>query len=59
MVPVTTALLSVRALTDVSALGQIDTAWDTLVEGMPRPSPYLFSAWVIAWLAEQAFASEP
>ena len=26
---------------------------------MPRPSPYLFSAWVIAWLAEQAFASEP
>jgi CelD/BcsL family acetyltransferase involved in cellulose biosynthesis len=59
MVPVTTALLSVRALTDVSALGQIDTAWDTLVEGMPRPSPYLFSAWVIAWLAEQGFASEP
>jgi CelD/BcsL family acetyltransferase involved in cellulose biosynthesis len=59
MVPVTTALLSVRALTDVSALGQIDTAWDTLVEGMPRPSPYLFSAWLIAWLAEQGFASEP
>jgi CelD/BcsL family acetyltransferase involved in cellulose biosynthesis len=59
MVPVTTALLSVRALTDVSALGQIDTAWDTLVEGMPRPSPYLFSAWVIAWLGEQAFASQP
>jgi CelD/BcsL family acetyltransferase involved in cellulose biosynthesis len=59
MVPVTTALLSVRALTDVSALGQIDTAWDTLVESMPRPSPYLFSAWVIAWLAERAFASEP
>jgi CelD/BcsL family acetyltransferase involved in cellulose biosynthesis len=59
MVPVTTALLSVRALTDVSALGKIDTAWDTLVEGMPRPSPYLFSAWLIAWLAEQGFASEP
>jgi CelD/BcsL family acetyltransferase involved in cellulose biosynthesis len=59
MVPLTAALVSVRALTDVAALAQMDTAWDTLVEGMPRPSPYLFSAWVFAWLAEQAFASEP
>ncbi|HET6171074.1 MAG TPA: GNAT family N-acetyltransferase [Gaiellales bacterium] len=59
MVPLTAALLSVRTLTDISALAQMDTAWDALVEGMPRPSPYLFSAWVIAWLAEAAFASEP
>jgi CelD/BcsL family acetyltransferase involved in cellulose biosynthesis len=59
MVPLTAALLSVRALTDTSALEQIDSAWDALVEGMPRPSPYLFSAWVIAWLAEKAFAAEP
>ncbi|MDX6628964.1 MAG: hypothetical protein QOH00_1210 [Gaiellales bacterium] len=59
MVPLTAALVSVRALTDITALTHVDTAWDMLVEGMPRPSPYLFSAWVGAWFAEQAFASEP
>jgi CelD/BcsL family acetyltransferase involved in cellulose biosynthesis len=59
MAPLTAALLSVRMLTDVTDIAQMNSAWDTLVEGMPRPSPYLFSAWVIAWLAEQAFASEP
>jgi CelD/BcsL family acetyltransferase involved in cellulose biosynthesis len=59
MVPLTATRLTVRALTDVSALGQMETAWDTLVESMPRPSPYLFSAWVLAWFAEPAFASTP
>src|SRR5450432_441039 len=59
MVPITATLLSVRALTDITALEQIDYAWDTLVESMPRPSPYLFSAWVLAWFAEKAFASDP
>jgi CelD/BcsL family acetyltransferase involved in cellulose biosynthesis len=59
MVPVTATVPAVRALTDVTAIAQLNTAWDTLVEGMPRPSPYLFSAWVLAWLAEAAFASDP
>src|SRR6476620_3239623 len=59
MVPLTATALRVRALTDIDGLAQLDTAWDTLVEAMPRPSPYLFSAWVRAWFAETAFASEP
>ena len=59
MVPVTATVPAVRALTDVTAIAQLNTAWDTLVEGMPRPSPYLFSAWVLAWFAEAAFASDP
>ena len=59
MAPVTAALLTVRALTGISAIEEFATTWDTLVEGMPRPSPYLFSAWVTAWLAEPAFAGEP
>jgi CelD/BcsL family acetyltransferase involved in cellulose biosynthesis len=58
MVPPTNAL-SVRALTDATALAPIDTAWDALVEGMPRPSPYLLSAWVTAWFAEPAFEARP
>jgi CelD/BcsL family acetyltransferase involved in cellulose biosynthesis len=56
---VTAAFLSVRALTDVSAIEQLSTSWDELVESMPRPSPYLLSAWVTAWLAEASFGSEP
>jgi CelD/BcsL family acetyltransferase involved in cellulose biosynthesis len=59
MAPLTATLPKVRALTDVAALAQLDGAWDTLVEAMPRPCPYLFSAWVLAWFAETAFASEP
>ena len=59
MAPLTTALLSVRALTDVGALAQFDSAWDALVEAMPRPSPYLLSAWVTAWFAESAFQARP
>ena len=59
MAPLTTALLSVRALTDIGALEQFDSAWDALVEAMPRPSPYLLSAWVTAWLAEPAFLARP
>ena len=59
MAPLTATLPRVRALTDVAALAQLDGAWDTLVEAMPRPCPYLFSAWVLAWFAEAAFASEP
>lgn len=59
MAPLTATMLQVRALTDVSALAQMEGAWDSLVEAMPRPSPYLFSAWVLAWLAEAAFASTP
>jgi CelD/BcsL family acetyltransferase involved in cellulose biosynthesis len=59
MAPVTAALLSVRGLTDVTAIEQLASSWDSLVEGMPRPSPYLLSAWVCAWLAEASFASEP
>src|SRR4051794_13573494 len=59
MAPLTATMLQVRALTDVSALAQMDGAWDSLVEAMPRPSPYLFSAWVLAWFAETAFGSTP
>jgi CelD/BcsL family acetyltransferase involved in cellulose biosynthesis len=59
MVQLTAALPSLRALTDVAGIAELAPAWDSLVESMPRPSPYLFSAWVVAWLAEQAFASEP
>jgi CelD/BcsL family acetyltransferase involved in cellulose biosynthesis len=59
MVPATATVPAVHALTDVTAIAQRSSAWDTLVEGMPRPSPYLFSAWVLAWFAEAAFASEP
>ena len=59
MVPVTATVPAVRALTDVTAIAQLNAAWDTLVEGMPRPSPYLFSAWMLAWFAEAAFASDP
>jgi CelD/BcsL family acetyltransferase involved in cellulose biosynthesis len=59
MVPLTATALTVRAVTDIGGLAQIDAAWDALVEAMPRPSPYLFSAWVLAWFAEAAFASEP
>ena len=59
MVPLTATALRVRALTDIDGLAQLDAAWDMLVEAMPRPSPYLFSAWVRAWFAEPAFASEP
>lgn len=59
MVPLTTALLSVRALTDAGAISQIADAWDTLVEEMPRPSPYLLSAWVCAWMREASFESRP
>jgi CelD/BcsL family acetyltransferase involved in cellulose biosynthesis len=59
MVSATAAQLSVRALTDVAEISGLDAAWDALVEGMPRPSPYLFSAWVAAWFAESAFAARP
>jgi CelD/BcsL family acetyltransferase involved in cellulose biosynthesis len=59
MAPVTAARLSVRALTDGSDIAQIGAAWDALVEGMRRPSPYFLSAWVRAWLAEPSFASKP
>jgi CelD/BcsL family acetyltransferase involved in cellulose biosynthesis len=59
MVPLTAALLSVRVLTDMAAIAQLESSWDTLVEGMPRPSPYLLSAWICAWLAEATFGSEP
>jgi CelD/BcsL family acetyltransferase involved in cellulose biosynthesis len=59
MVPVTATVPAVRALTDLTAVAQLQGAWDTLVESMPRPSPYLFSAWVLAWFAEAAFASDP
>jgi CelD/BcsL family acetyltransferase involved in cellulose biosynthesis len=59
MASVTATMVQVRALTDASALAQMEGAWDSLVEAMPRPSPYLFSAWVLAWFAEAAFASTP
>ena len=59
MAPLTTTRLSVRALTDASAIAQIGATWDALVEGMPRPSPYLLSGWVRAWLEESSFASQP
>ena len=59
MAPLTTALLSVRALTDADSIGEISEAWDALVEEMPRPSPYLLSAWVRAWLDEPSFGSRP
>lgn len=59
MVPLAATLLSVRALTDADAVSQIADAWDTLVEGMPRPSPYLLSAWVCAWMLEASFESRP
>jgi CelD/BcsL family acetyltransferase involved in cellulose biosynthesis len=57
MVPLTAALLSVRVLTDITA--EIADSWDALVEGMPRPSPYLLSAWVGAWLLEPSFGHRP
>jgi CelD/BcsL family acetyltransferase involved in cellulose biosynthesis len=59
MVPVTTAAVAVRALTDASEVARFAAAWDGLVEEMPRPSPYLLSAWICAWLLEPAFAARP
>jgi CelD/BcsL family acetyltransferase involved in cellulose biosynthesis len=59
MVPQTAALLSVRLITDVPSFAEIADSWDSLVEDMPRPSPYLLSAWVFAWLLEASFGHRP
>jgi CelD/BcsL family acetyltransferase involved in cellulose biosynthesis len=59
MVPRTATALSVRAVTGLDAIAQLDVAWDGLVERMPRPSPYLLSSWVNAWFAEPGFESRP
>ncbi len=60
MVPQTAALLSVRVLSDATtAFADLADPWDSLVEAMPRPSPYLLSAWVGAWLLESSFGHEP
>ena len=59
MAPGTPTLLAVRAVTDAAALAPLRDAWDGLVERMPRPSPYLLSAWVAAWLAEPEFEARP
>ncbi len=51
---------SVRTLTAGEQLSQVDSgAWDELVAVAPRPSPYLLSTWVRAWLAEPSFECEP
>ena len=60
MVPQTAAQVSVRLLTDVpAAFASIADRWDALVEAMPRPSPYLLSSWVGAWLLEASFGHRP
>ena len=59
MAPPTSTLLAVRAVTDAAALAPLRDAWDDLVARMPRPSPYLLSAWVGAWLAEPGFEARP
>jgi CelD/BcsL family acetyltransferase involved in cellulose biosynthesis len=57
---VTAALPTIRTLTAGEQLAQLDSgAWDALVAGAPRPSPYLLSTWVRAWLAEPSFMCEP
>jgi CelD/BcsL family acetyltransferase involved in cellulose biosynthesis len=59
MAPATATEVRVRALTDVTAIWQLGSAWDGLVERMPRPSPYLLSSWVNAWFSERGFESRP
>jgi CelD/BcsL family acetyltransferase involved in cellulose biosynthesis len=55
-----TAPLSIRTLTAGEQVAELDSgAWDELVAAAPRPSPYLLSAWVRAWLAEPSFVCEP
>ena len=51
---------SLRTLTGSEQLAQLGSAaWDELVAAAPRPSPYLLSTWVRAWLAEPSFECEP
>jgi CelD/BcsL family acetyltransferase involved in cellulose biosynthesis len=51
---------SLRTLTRAEQLSQVDSGeWDALVAAAPRPSPYLLSTWVRAWLAEPSFPGEP
>ena len=59
MAPATATEVRVRALTDVTAIWQLGSAWDALIERMPRPSPYLLSSWVNAWFSERGFESRP
>jgi CelD/BcsL family acetyltransferase involved in cellulose biosynthesis len=50
---------SLRTLTGSEQFAQLDSAaWDRLVCAAARPSPYLLSTWVRAWLAEPSFVSE-
>lgn len=51
---------TIRTITGGEQLAQLDSgAWDQLVAAAPRPSPYLLSTWVRAWLAEPSFEYEP
>jgi CelD/BcsL family acetyltransferase involved in cellulose biosynthesis len=51
---------SFRTLTGPEQLAQLDSGqWDALVAAAPRPSPYLLSTWVRAWLGEPSFEGEP
>jgi CelD/BcsL family acetyltransferase involved in cellulose biosynthesis len=45
----------IRTETDFAGL---EPEWDALVDGMPRPSPFLGHAWIAAWLRHYAAGRE-
>ena len=54
------ALPTIRTIIGGEQLAQLDSGtWDQLVAASSRPSPYLLSTWVRAWLAEPSFEYEP
>lgn len=52
--------LELSTLDGLEALEQLSARdWDTLVEALPHPSPYLLHGWLVARLRERTGAAEP
>ena len=49
MVERTDEQLRVELLSAEAELAALAPAWDELVAAMPRPSPFLLSAWLVEW----------